>query len=640
MDGSRGATERQEGYTQFRGIVNYKWLDRFINGQWALPPRSSATARPTEVLAVALTGLLAAHAPQRQLNYVTNTRPAQHDLQPECVVSTISSSAQLLVGARPVQPQPGRDPTAVPGARPGRSRLSVHQHHAKPIEVGEWLTWTPRSRPRRSSGSRSTSSDRRASSSDPIPPADRQRARAAEQPEHGDLVRYAAPDLRLHLAQLVPPPTGSTTFRSRSRSTTSPTRRTRAARLPPDVRDNLDWDTGINLRRSCRGAGTSSRASPCERRFARRFPGALGADRGRLGRAEEAPQLRTRASPSVYARFGGFGPVSAFRHQIQATLGYDFAPRDSVSDEFLKAVNATRQGYNSAEPQNIVSLGLSTNIEAKLRAAEDDTTSADNARKIKVLQLTLTTLQWDFERAKRGSRIRPELRLHVRSDCSRLRVQWVFSLPCWTPPRHGAFRRSVLRSRVCLDQNSGMSLGSRACWYRRLLGEMKRRPLSHRPQRQSAPGRVSTHDLSCRPVEGWTLNRGSQLSFRRGRAGAANHFIPRERPSTRGQRGHANPRSSASNAPESHPVRSCCATRRAGGIGPFNSVPAARSHFAAADDVANALVSPEAQVWMRSADELCARRPFSSHISPSAERTTGMRFFASRGANGNAAFNF
>jgi hypothetical protein len=97
--------------------------------------------------------------------------------------------------------------------------------------------------------------------------------------------------------------------------------------------------------------------------------------------------------------FPGFGAVERLRHSIQPVVSYSYAGRGKVSDDYLRATNQTRQGYIGSFAQNIVSLTLSTNIEAKMRAKSD--TVRDEAKtRVKLLSLSLTPLDYDFQRAK------------------------------------------------------------------------------------------------------------------------------------------------------------------------------------------------------------------------------------------------
>lgn len=73
------------------------------------------------------------------------------------------------------------------------------------------------------------------------------------------------------------------------------------------------------------------------------------------------------AAPTLYAFVPGFGPVERLRNSVNPSLSYTYSPRASVSDAYLLATGATRTGYLGALKQNRVTLGLSTNLEAKLR---------------------------------------------------------------------------------------------------------------------------------------------------------------------------------------------------------------------------------------------------------------------------------
>jgi hypothetical protein len=122
------------------------------------------------------------------------------------------------------------------------------------------------------------------------------------------------------------------------------------------------------------------------------------------------------AAPTLYGLFDrggkGFGPFARIRHSIQPTFGYAYAPAAEVDDDYLAALGRTRRsstgsstGYLPSLAQNSLNVGLSTNIEAKLRARNDS--NPDAGEKIKLLSVNFTGLSYDFERARAtGSRIR------------------------------------------------------------------------------------------------------------------------------------------------------------------------------------------------------------------------------------------
>ncbi len=74
------------------------------------------------------------------------------------------------------------------------------------------------------------------------------------------------------------------------------------------------------------------------------------------------------ATPTLYAFLPGFGPIERIRNSINPTLSYTYSPTKTVSDEYLSAIGAARQTYLGSLKQNRVTLGFSTNFEAKMRA--------------------------------------------------------------------------------------------------------------------------------------------------------------------------------------------------------------------------------------------------------------------------------
>lgn len=104
------------------------------------------------------------------------------------------------------------------------------------------------------------------------------------------------------------------------------------------------------------------------------------------------------ASPTFFGLFPGFGIVSRLRHSFQPSVRYDYAPSKEVSEEFLRALNSKRSGYLGSLAQNRVSLGMSTNIEAKMRG--DSAQSAEGGRKVKLVSLNFDQLAYDFERLR------------------------------------------------------------------------------------------------------------------------------------------------------------------------------------------------------------------------------------------------
>jgi hypothetical protein len=108
------------------------------------------------------------------------------------------------------------------------------------------------------------------------------------------------------------------------------------------------------------------------------------------------------ASPTLFALFPGFGPVSRFRHAITTGIAYSYAPKARVNDRYLRALNTNPVGYLGANAQNMLTFGLSHVLEAKLSTA--DTSANVEPKKIKVLAMNFSSFSYDFERARQTGR--------------------------------------------------------------------------------------------------------------------------------------------------------------------------------------------------------------------------------------------
>jgi hypothetical protein len=106
------------------------------------------------------------------------------------------------------------------------------------------------------------------------------------------------------------------------------------------------------------------------------------------------------AAPTIFGIWPGFGPFTRFRHSVSPTVSYSIAPGSKVSDEYLAAWGDQKQHYLGSLPQSAITLGLSQNVEAKVRSSLDTTQSQDGGQKLKILSMNFSSLSYDFERAK------------------------------------------------------------------------------------------------------------------------------------------------------------------------------------------------------------------------------------------------
>ena len=205
---------------------------------------------------------------------------------------------------------------------------------------------------------------------------------------------------------------------------------------------SIDWTTSFNLPRFFQGSWnvspsvTVANVDPASGLLVRteRSGGQYVAQSKRLS-------YGVSASPTVYGFYPGIGPITRLRHSLSTQISYSYSPRAEVSDQYLEALGRTRVGYLGSQVQNRISLGFSTNIEAKLRdrprdpSAPAPLTPADSAapdqrglpgapgagapgapggitptesgslltgeggRKIKLISLNFSSLSYDFARA-------------------------------------------------------------------------------------------------------------------------------------------------------------------------------------------------------------------------------------------------
>ena len=112
-------------------------------------------------------------------------------------------------------------------------------------------------------------------------------------------------------------------------------------------------------------------------------------------------QFSAGITPTFFGFFPGFGPIARIRHSISPIISYAFAPGATVSEAYRNAIDPTHQLLNSgSDPQQTISLGLSQNFEAKLKPPAGDTTTQAAARKLRLLSINTSSIQYNFEQAK------------------------------------------------------------------------------------------------------------------------------------------------------------------------------------------------------------------------------------------------
>ncbi|MCC6317763.1 MAG: hypothetical protein IT361_08740 [Gemmatimonadaceae bacterium] len=428
---SARTTSNTPGYLRVNSITDYKWKDRFIDGRVGVSMhylRDGVTNRSYSLdhrqKFSERTNLSA------NFNYTSNTQVLrQTTFNPQLALQTIDSRMNFSTGRGPFSLSLGASQKQYPGRDQldrGFPTLSVT---SRPIEVGEWLTWTP------------SFSLTNAQSFDLDQPGDF-RYRYVTAPGGGlDSVQIKKDTRNSAISFDTPIEIFGFNWRNAFRVTDVanefPERRT----LYTDPRDTttreervfartfrtgFDWETSFNLPTFSQGKFNIAPTMSIQK-VDGRSPLIVRTERtgGKFVAQGLRPSFGISMGPKLYGFFGGFGPVERIRHAIEPSISYSYTPRGNVSDEFLSANGDLAFGFLGNLPQNVVSLGLATSFEAKLRpqalpprslpALPDslaDSTGADSlragarpaapeeGRKVKVLSLNFTTLSYDFVRAK------------------------------------------------------------------------------------------------------------------------------------------------------------------------------------------------------------------------------------------------
>ncbi len=107
------------------------------------------------------------------------------------------------------------------------------------------------------------------------------------------------------------------------------------------------------------------------------------------------------SSPTFFGFFPGIGPLTRIRHSINPLLSFSYSPAADVPEEFARAIAAPGQALVlRSDPTQTLSLSLNQAFEGKGKPQEGDTLGT-SAKKLRLLSLNTSPLQYDFEQAKK-----------------------------------------------------------------------------------------------------------------------------------------------------------------------------------------------------------------------------------------------
>lgn len=399
-------------YIQFGGSLNYRWLNRFVEGGLAVNKQiEEAGSSSSQLLWNHNQRFNAASSLNLNLNYVTNSRVmAGNAVDPLLTTQQISSAANFtrrfawgnvtLGGTRRQNVSDGSGTMTLPS-------LTVTP---SPIAIGRNVTWSPTIRATNELAFKT-----------PL---------GAQYQLGGGVIdtilatgssRSSTLNLETPLSLFGFNWTNRLTYTDRmvnSRTVTS-------QRVPdpstPDPADSvtvstvrngsfdsgLNWETGVTLPQVLRGSWKVQPAVTI-RNVVSSAPFMLRnvATNGEWVQQSKRLELSLQARPEFF----GFltrriGPFDRFRHQFSPSLGFAWSPEAEVPEDFAAALAGSRGSTTVERPRMRLTFGLSQNIQGKPRvAASDTTTDPRGVRPVSLLSISTSEVAYDFEQAKEEGR--------------------------------------------------------------------------------------------------------------------------------------------------------------------------------------------------------------------------------------------
>lgn len=401
---SARATTADPGWLRLNAQMRYRWLNRFISGQFAVSQHTLSTGSTNTQLSLAHTQEFSQSSRlTANLNYVTSTTvQRQTALNAMSALATISSMMNYTRSVGPFAMSIGGSRRQYPGRDQVDQDFPSVNLTSKAIRFGKYTEWTP-------SFNFATTSSVHLDAQGDFKYRYFLRAGALDSAKF-DRSTYsttAALNSPLKIGSFNLPLSLNYSDRSNDypevRLIVNPndTSKRETRIYSHTYLSTLDWRTAITLPTLLHGAINLTPTVSIENVD----PSGYFVRSERTGGNWVAQKKRLSwglgISPTIFglSRWG-IGPIARFRHSINPTLSWSFSPKSDVSDEFLAALGRTRVGYLGALAQNRISLGLNQTFEAKLKKTAKDTSSSDEGKKIKLLSLGFSPLVYDFERAR------------------------------------------------------------------------------------------------------------------------------------------------------------------------------------------------------------------------------------------------
>ncbi|HEY0528833.1 MAG TPA: putative LPS assembly protein LptD [Gemmatimonadaceae bacterium] len=535
--GSRGTAE-DPGYVRFNSDFQYRWLDRFVTGRVGLSHHAQRDGSTN-------TSVSWAHQQQfsqstsfnANINYVTNTFIQRTTtFVPQQVLANISSSANYQTKIGPASLSLGGTRTQHPGRTEVTQSFPNFGIQVPTLSLTKWLDWTPLF---------DFHTDQTLNADQGLEFRYRYFVNSAGKQDSVQLkqntrARSARFDTPLKIGNF----TWSNTFQLTDDEQNSPA--TIVVVDPNDssiksnrifartFRSTLDWNTGITLPSFLQNSFKVTPSVTIQNVDPSAFWVRSQQNGGQWVHQRKRLVTSLGASPTLFALFPGFGPVSRFRHSITPLLSYSYAPAADINTEFLRALNRSRQGYLGSLAENRVQLSLSHVLEAKLKST--DTSSNAEAKKVKVFSMTFSPpLAYDFERARKTHRS-GFVTDNIRSDFSSDLLPGFSASTAYSLYQGDILSDSARFKPFRTDLNLGFALNSQSGIFgaiNRVFGRAVPPKSSQIERNEQSPDDALTNRIIAEPVAGVSSrNRQYSVPQTQGWNATIQYSWSRQRPPT------------------------------------------------------------------------------------------------------------
>ena len=371
-----GASTTDPGWIRYKGSLDYRWLNRFLSGGLDVSYLKQGDGLTNKTYSWNHDQQFSQKSHlTMNLNYASSTTlQRRNTFNPQSALATIDSRLNY-------QQQIGAFQLGIGGSRkqyPGRNQVDQDfpslNVASKPINIGDWFTWTPSFQ---ASNHEALHIDQGGQVLYAYQPKLNGIGIDSVQIDRSTRQTNASFDTPIKIAGF----TWTNSFRYADALNDFPFTKTvfdpadsskrQIVTFNRDFATTLDWNTGINLPSFFQSTWKMTPSVTFENVDPGPFMIRSEFSNGAFVRQKKRVRYGLSASPTFFGLFRGFGPVERFRHSISPVITYSYVGKSEVSDDYLRAVNRTRQGYIGSLAQNTVQIGLSTNIEAKLRASDD-----------------------------------------------------------------------------------------------------------------------------------------------------------------------------------------------------------------------------------------------------------------------------